>query len=164
MIGGQGGTQALLRYDPKKDTWTKLTALQESRSHLAAVALDGKIYALAGPWDGKVSRTIEVYDPATDKWIFGDPMQTARSGFGAAVIGEHIFVAGGEVLEGNAKTLSSVEVYHPTLHKWEFVPALPAGMQGMALVSYFNTLYVVGGSDRALGVDHRGRVLRYDVP
>ena len=64
IIGGTGGSNALLRYDPARDDWTSLAGLSESREHTAATALDGKIYAMGGRWanSGELM-SVEVYDP-----------------------------------------------------------------------------------------------------
>jgi Kelch motif len=54
-----------------------------TRDHVAAVALNGKIYALGGrPGAGAVYATVEIYDPAANKWSPGVDMQEGRSGFG----------------------------------------------------------------------------------
>jgi len=54
IIGGMGtsGTGSLLRYDPLQDSWEQLAPLLQRREHTAAVVLNGKIYALAGRWQG----------------------------------------------------------------------------------------------------------------
>jgi len=91
-------------------------------------------------------------------------MQEMRSGFGATVIGEHIFVAGGEVFAEGAKALYSVEAYHPTLRQWKYMPSLPFAIHGNPLVGVRQTLYVLGGSDRAAGIDNKGRVMIDRIP
>lgn len=164
IVGGIGDTQALLRYDPAQDEWTTLAALLEPREHLAAAALDGMIYALAGRWNGEVTNSVEVYDPISDTWEIGIPVCEARSGFGAAVIGENVLVAGGEVFEGEPQALASVETFHPTLGYWTTLPPLPGGIHGNPVASVGRSLFVLGGSDRAAGIDNRGRVWMYAVP
>jgi N-acetylneuraminic acid mutarotase len=164
IVGGQGGTQVLLRYDPQADRWTKLAVLLEPREHLAAVALRGQIYALAGRWQGQVSNSVQVYNPDTDSWTFGTPLHDARSGFGAAVLDDHVIVAGGEVFEGGAKALTSVEAYDAGSDHWEALPSLPVGIHGNPVANIGNSLFVLGGSDRAAGIDNRGRVLVYTIP
>jgi N-acetylneuraminic acid mutarotase len=91
-------------------------------------------------------------------------MHVARSGFGAALVGEHIIVVGGEVFEGGVKALSSVEAYHPALDNWTVLPSLPVGVHGTPVASLGRTIIVLGGSDRAAGIDNRGRVFLYTAP
>jgi N-acetylneuraminic acid mutarotase len=140
LVGGTGGTDALLRYDPAADVWTALASLQQSREHTAAVVLDGEIVALAGRWAGVGELTsVEIYDPVTDTWRSGPPMAVARGGFGAAVApsgeGGRIVVAGGEVLTGERRALASVEIYDPALEQWTAGPDLPVGLHGMPMVA-----------------------------
>jgi N-acetylneuraminic acid mutarotase len=161
VVGGVGATNALLRYDPKADSWTTLAELKQAREHLAAAALDGKIYALAGRWSGAVFSSVEIFDVKTGRWTDSEPMKVPRSGFGAAVVYDHIVVAGGEVFEGGAKALTSVEAYHPSFGGWTTLRSLPVGIHGNPLVNVGDVIYLPGGSDRAAAIDNRGRLLIY---
>ena len=88
-------------------------------------------------------------------------MNEARSGFGAAAVGDRIMVAGGEILGTRPWTaLASAEFYDPESGAWTLLPDLPAGIHGMPVVGYKGTAFVLGGSDRAGGIDNQGRVLR----
>jgi N-acetylneuraminic acid mutarotase len=134
--------------------------LNQAREHVSAVALASKIYALGGRWSGTGELTsVEIYDPATDTWTMGTPMQIARAGFGAAVVGGKIVVVGGEVLSGNNRALTSVEIYDPVSDSWSDGPVLPVGLHGVPAIGIEDTLYLIGGSDAAGGIDNRGRVL-----
>ena len=111
--------KALLRYDPANKIWTALAELNQSREHTAAVALGGKIYAVAGRWSGVGELTsVEVYDSQTDAWTYAPSMNVARGGLGAAVLDDRIFAVGGEVFAGGTATLESVEVYDPAQATW----------------------------------------------
>ena len=85
------------RYDIADDTWAALPAPDTPREHVAAVALDGEIWAIAGRWEGEISDSTEIYNPDAQVWRAGPSLLEARSGFGAVVIDGAIFVAGGEV-------------------------------------------------------------------
>lgn len=160
IVGGTGGSNALLRYDPANDSWTTLAELAQAREHTAAVALDGKIYALAGRWEGEGELTsVEVYDPEADAWTAGPPMSTARGGFAAAVLDGQIMVIGGEVLSGERQTLDSVEIFDPERGEWMAGTPLPVPLHGVPAVSVNGQVYVVGGSDQAGGIENHGRVL-----
>ena len=54
----------------------------------------------------------EVYDPATDRWMAGPALPTARHGLGAAAAGGSIYVNGGGPRAGFAQT-DTVEVFTP---------------------------------------------------
>ena len=70
--------------------WTALAYVPTARDHLAAAAVDGRLYAVGGRIDGNYSRNLtsnEAYDPATDRWEQRAPMPTARSGIAAPAAG-----------------------------------------------------------------------------
>lgn len=162
VVGGAGGTQALLRYSPATDSWASLAPLKQAREHTAAVALDGKIYALAGRWTGVGELTsVEVYDPATDSWSDAAPLNVARGGHGAAVLAGQAFVVGGEVIVHGRDTLESVEALDPQSGSWSFAPPMPVTLHGVPAAAVGDTLYVLGGSDRAAAAENEGRVLAY---
>ena len=157
VIGGTGGSNALLRYDPARDEWTSLASLHESREHTAAVVLDGKIYALGGRWSGTGELTsVEMYDPATDSWTTAPPLQIARGGFAAVAVDGQLYAIGGEVLIGENRALTSVEVFDPEKGTWESGPDLPLPLHGVPAVSVDGTLYVLGGADRAGAISNQG--------
>lgn len=159
VVGGTGGSDALLRYDPGQDEWATLASLSESREHTAATVLDGKIYALGGRWgDSGELTSVEVYDPATDSWTSAPPLQIARGGFAAVSRGGKIYALGGEVLTGANEALKSVEVFDPERGTWTFGPELPLPLHGVPAVNVDEVVYVLGGSDRAGAISNQGLV------
>ncbi len=164
LVGGTGGTTAMLRYEPVTEAWNILPGPSQPREHVAAVAYDGEIWVVGGRWGGTGAlATVEVFDPASGSWRDGPEMNEARSGFGAAVVGDRIFAAGGEILGQRPWTaLASAEMYDPETGAWRLLPDLPAGIHGMPVAGYDGTVYVLGGSDRAGGIDNRGRVLKFE--
>lgn len=154
VVGGapEGG---LLAYDPGLDSWEELNPPAVSREHVAAVAFEGEIWAVAGRAGGEIHDTTEIYDPDTDTWRMGPGLGEARSGFGAAVVGGSMVVAGGEVF-GPDRALNTTERYDPRRRVWEPFEPLPHGLHGNPLVVIDQTLYLPGGSMRAAGVDNNG--------
>ena len=47
LVGGTGGTTALLRFDPAEDAWSVLPGPSQAREHVAAVAFNDE---LVGDW------------------------------------------------------------------------------------------------------------------
>jgi N-acetylneuraminic acid mutarotase len=154
-----GGTPegAFFRYDPQTDTWERLPDPSEQREHLAAVTLDGEIWALAGRWEGQIFASTEIFDPATGEWRPGPAFNEARSGFGAAVIDDAIWAVGGEVFDPN-RALSSTETLSGG--EWSLGEPFPYGIHGNPLVQIDGTLYLPGGSTQAAGVENDGRTFR----
>ncbi|NWG45578.1 MAG: hypothetical protein HXY25_03410, partial [Alphaproteobacteria bacterium] len=93
---------------------------------LAALALS------SGLWTGGASAG----------WRPGEPMDAARSFFGAAALGEEIFVAGGASLLGPTDTVAA---YDPGLDYWRPVPALPEGREQFGMAALGGRLWVAGG-------------------
>ncbi len=164
LVGGTGGTTALLRYDPAEDAWAVLPGPSQPREHVAAVAFNDELWVIGGRWGGTGAlATVEIFSPASGSWRDGPEMNEARSGFGAAAVGDRIVVAGGEILGARPWTaLAGAEVYDPDTDAWTLLPELPAGIHGMPVVGFEGTAYILGGSDRAGGIDNRGRVLKYN--
>ena len=159
VLGGTGGSNALLRYDPTLDEWTSLAGLSESREHIAAAALNGKIYALGGRWSGKGELTsVEVYDPTTDAWATAPSLQIARGGFAAVSVDGKLYAIGGEVLTSGNHALTSVEVFDPEQEAWQSGPDLPLTLHGVPAVNVNGTIYVLGGADRAGAISNQGLV------
>jgi N-acetylneuraminic acid mutarotase len=155
-----GGTPngAFHSYDPAADAWTTLPSPGFQREHLAAVALDGEIWAIAGRWQGEIYSTTEIYDPTNETWRPGPTLGEARSGFGATLLDGAIIVAGGEVFGPN-RALDSVERLAPGGDTWEMLEPLPFGLHGNSLVATDGVVYLPGGSTVAAAVDNDGRLL-----
>ena len=101
-----------LEYDPftPSDGFVYKSYMPTGRSELASATLGGKIYAIGGRNYNGYQRTMEEYDPTTNKWTIKESMQTPRTKFSCAVVNGIIYVFGGR--NGN-ETLASVEAYNP---------------------------------------------------
>ena len=87
------------------------------RSALAAVAVDGRLFAIGGRHGGpdRVLSTVDAFDPQTGMWAAVAPdAQTARHGLGAAVLDGKIYA----VVGGDNRNDNQVEVYDPATNAW----------------------------------------------
>jgi len=66
-----------------------------ARHHLAAVAVNGKIYAIGGMNSSSILNTVEVYDPSSSAWSTAASLFIGRSGLGAADANGFIYAIGG---------------------------------------------------------------------
>ncbi|ADJ27298.1 Kelch repeat-containing protein [Nitrosococcus watsonii] len=161
VVGGKGPSGRLLRYDPQRDVWTFLKAMKQRREHIRSVVFKDKIAAIGGRYQGVGElRSVEIYDPATDTWQEGPPLNTARGGHGAAVHQGKIYVFGGEVIMTGRTTLSNSEILGNLSGKWQPGPPLPMALHGMPAISTGSHLYILGGSEQAAASINRGRVYR----
>lgn len=161
VVGGTPGG-GLMRYDPVDDVWVELSAPEVFREHLAAVVLDGDIWAIAGREPGRIHSSTDIYDVESDEWRSGPGLAEARSGFGAVVVGGSIYVAGGEVFQPT-ETLDSVEVFDPASEEWRLVSSLPLGLHGNPLIEVGGILYLPGGSTEAGAVENSGDMWSLDL-
>ena len=88
-----------------------MTAMNVSRSLLAAVILDDCIIAIGGHDGDHVLASVECYSFRSKKWSFLTPMKTARQGHSACVLDGKIYVVGGW-------GTNSIEMYNPDTSTW----------------------------------------------
>jgi len=161
LIGGvPEGT--VHHYDVPGNTWTTLPPPATQREHVAAVALNDEIWAIAGRWHGEIFDSTEIYDPDTQTWRAGPSLGEPRSGFGAVVVDGAIVVAGGEVFSPD-EALASVERLEPAGGQWAAIDPLPHGLHGNPLVAIDTAVYLPGGSIRAAAVDNDGLTYQLEL-
>jgi N-acetylneuraminic acid mutarotase len=150
VIGGVGEEpRVTLEYTPESDSWTRRAPMPAEREHLAAAALDGRIYVIGGRWGSRGNlRTVEEYDPASDSWRIRTPLPTARGGLTAATVEGHIHVVGGEAFDPS-RTFPEHEVYDPEADRWESAPPLPTARHGLASAGLDGRFYVIAGGRTA---------------
>ena len=162
-------------YDPATNTWSTTAPMQRARQiFCASFSADGKLYVFGGyGHEGSISLepdesdaayaerlaemmqlsthaldSVEVYDPATDRWEPRAPMLLGVEGAAAALGAEgRIYVTGGTVSYSNPKPEALVQVYDPATNTWSEGPPLLTARQGHALVvTSKGRLYAIGGT------------------
>lgn len=116
--------------------------------------IDGKIYVVGGrrfqrnDTPGPIRQTnvstLEVYDPAADRWETRAPMPSAQAGLGAAAIDGRLYACGGEQLPD--RLFADCWVYDPDTDVWASAPALRTPRHGIGMVAVGNRLHVFGGA------------------
>jgi N-acetylneuraminic acid mutarotase len=156
-IGGhtdQDATATVEVYDVAADTWEAAAPMPVARVGAGAAVVDGIIYVIGGQtvewaW-GPVVTTVEVYDPATDRWESRSDMPTARTGFGTVALGGLIYAIGG-AFDGGAPT-QIVEIYNPTSDKWTTGIEMDAAVSFLTAHPISGVIYAVGGRPNGQGV------------
>jgi len=77
-----------------------------------------------------------------DSWTTMEPMPTARSGFGVAVVDRKVYAIGGY----NGTYLSTNEMYDPLTDTWTKKTSMPTARKDFAVAVYQNKIYVFGGT------------------
>jgi hypothetical protein len=146
-------------YAEFEQAWTVRASMGTAREGLAAVAVNGKIYAIGGHTDGggAAVSSIEAYDPATDSWTPRASMSGPRAGMAAAAIGNTIYVVGGDPATGGDPSipLATVEAYDTLTNTWTTKAPMLTTRSAPAAAAIDGILYVIGG-------DGSGSVEAYD--
>ncbi len=136
------------RLDTKKEAWEEIAPLPTPRFALSAVTMDGKILASGGiafrPEGFHNFNTIEVYDPATDKWTQDDQLALpwVAAGLGSAKLGDDIYVFGGY---SHDSIHPRSAYYSPSNKEWQQIASLPAPVAAMGVTVCDGAIYSVGG-------------------
>ncbi|NXW96306.1 KLH18 protein, partial [Larus smithsonianus] len=127
--------------------------MPERRPHLPAfktrprccTSIAGLIYAVGGLNSaGDSLNVVEVFDPIANRWEKCQPMTTARSRVGVAVVNGLLYAIGG--YDGQLR-LSTVEVYNPEMDSWSKVESMNSKRSAMGTVVLDGQIYVCGGYD-----------------
>ncbi len=124
---------------------------------MAVADYDNHFFVIGGESVKGVSSTILQYETDNNTWRALADKPTPVSEVKAAVIGEKIYVPGGQLANGSAT--DKLEVFNPRLNRWETKASLPEKLSGYALVPFEGQLYLFGGHD---GTHYSSQVYRYD--
>jgi hypothetical protein len=143
-----------------ENSWVTKKSMQQARSGLGVVAVNGKIYAIGGVissgfvpsspgsavYAGKTSVEVtgsnEEYDSATDTWTYKASMPTPRAVFAIAVYQNKIYCIGGKT--SNDYTGVN-EVYDPATNMWETKTPMPKARSWLTANVVNGKIYLMGG-------------------
>ncbi|MGZ8385340.1 MAG: Kelch repeat-containing protein [Nitrospira sp.] len=139
-------------------TWRTAAPSPTKRTEVAAASLDGKIYVVGGfekPSLGNVlnfaiTPSVEVYDPATDRWTSKAPLPVGLHHVGIGAVDRQLYVIGGYTKSGLSvwNPVATVYVYDPATDRWtERAPMLTA-RGALSVTEHEGKLYAIGGYDR----------------
>jgi N-acetylneuraminic acid mutarotase len=98
---GIGGFQPkTYAFDPASREYAEVAPIPTPRGGTAGAVLGNKLFVFGGEGNAAAASRgvfpkVEAYDPATDSWQTYPDMLVPRHGFGAAVVGERIYLPGG---------------------------------------------------------------------
>eukprot|EP00041_Stephanoeca_diplocostata_P026272 m.705087 g.705087 ORF g.705087 m.705087 type:complete len:1175 (+) comp22924_c0_seq1:142-3666(+) len=150
-------------YNVSNNSWKTIRKMRKGVNH-QAVGTDGdRMYVFGGrrTTDNVAtmpSAKVQIYDPATDTWVFTRKMDIKRSGMGSApYIHGNFYVLGGEAalhLQDTEATsdgvFPQVLVYNVATRRWSTGPAMPQGLHSIFPLARvdkdgFNEILVAGG-------------------
>ena len=136
-------------FDTVTQTWGEAAPLATARNAAAAAVLQGRLHVFGGRAPGIRSNdqtsmaSMEVYDPATDRWSAGPALPTPRAGLGAVVLDGRLYALGGESTPGGVS--DAVERYEPGSRAWVQLEPMPYRGHGLGAVVVGGAIYVMGG-------------------
>jgi N-acetylneuraminic acid mutarotase len=132
--------------DLRRLRWTTVPG-PTPREHLAAAAVGGTVYAVAGRTGG-INENLTVLQslrPGARAWTTEAPVPESRGGTGAAVAAGRLVSVGGEEPAG---TIASVFAYLPRSGRWARLPDLPTPRHGLAVVAVGSRVFAIAGGPR----------------
>ena len=138
-------TGALLRYDPERNRWRRLTPSPTPRAAHALAALGNRLYAAGGANDGGSLRSLDIYDFKRRRWTRGPrfPFGPARNHTTGIASGGRFYVIAGR----GPQNFTAVERYNPRRRAWEDVPDLRTPRGGIASAKLRDGRIVVFGGE-----------------
>jgi N-acetylneuraminic acid mutarotase len=156
IAGGRPpGENAFEAYDVPTNTWEVLPDLPQTlpnRNHIAATAIDGKVYVAGGRYNGgsfsdPITDSLDVYDPATRTWSTRARMLRPRGGVNGIAAYGCFYVWGGEgtSMEPNG-VFPDHDVYNPKTDTWTALARLPTPIHGVTGAAFVEgIIYIPGG-------------------
>ena len=127
--------------------WDLRADLIEPNSELALAEANGKLYLLGGyPASRETSRTVQIYDIASDSWELGPPLPQPNNHGMAASVGGKIYLIGGQTSDvSDQGYVSTVYELDPATGEWVTKAPMPTARGAGVAVVLDGKIYVAGG-------------------
>lgn len=150
-------------YDPLEDMWIVGADIPQNRRRgsTGVVRYQDTLYVAGGLQfghgrDGSISYDFfDSYNPFTNEWAVLPSMPRSRDHFGAAIVGDKIYAAGGrDTGEGNGTTgvvISEVDVFDISDNQWTTLAStsnIPTARGGTATTVLDGNVVVIGGEEK----------------
>jgi N-acetylneuraminic acid mutarotase len=146
--GAQANASAIVLKRDGVGEWGQRAGLLVANSEFALAESNGKIYVMGGyPSSRQTSRTVQIYEIASDRWQLGpDLPQPNNHGMAAAVNGK-IYLIGGQFTDDQegATAVDRVHELDPAKGAWVEKARMPTARSGGVAVAHDGKIYVAGG-------------------
>jgi N-acetylneuraminic acid mutarotase len=125
---------------------------------VAVATLDGKIYVVGGfekpsfsnVMNFAITPSVEVYDPATDRWASKASLPVGLHHVGIGVVDRRLYVIGGYSKSGFTvwNPVATVYAYNPATDSWTERAPMPTARGALSVTEHEGKLYAIGGYDR----------------
>lgn len=133
-VDGSSPVSEVLTYEVNRGRWVvSASKMPTSRVGLAAVEFEGRIWTFGGIGKSnsaeEPSRTVEVFDPGTGRWVSGPKLPQPRAGDAAAVLRRRVYLIGASGTGGRVLTLE------PATGRWKVASRLSRPREDVAAVA-----------------------------
>ncbi|KAG9347174.1 hypothetical protein JZ751_006101 [Albula glossodonta] len=130
--------------------WSFVASMATPRSTVGVAVLNNKLYAVGGRDGSSCLKSVECFDPHTNKWSTCGQMANRRGGVGVATWNGFLYAIGGH--DAPASSLASrlsdcVERYDPKTDTWTAVAPMSISRDAVGVCLLGDRLYAVGGYD-----------------
>ena len=143
-----GRKRGLLRYDPRRDRWTRLADMPTARGALAVGVVGDRLYAAGGAAGGRALRTLEIFDLRRGRWRRAPDMPTAARAPRRGGVARRVLRAG-RARPPEQGNFTVAERYVPARGRWERLPPMRKPRGGIAAAAVGSRIVVVGGEEAA---------------
>lgn len=144
--GSADASRAFFRYDPDRDSWSRLPPAPTARGAMATAVMGHRLYVGAGADSGRALRRFEIFDFARRRWTIGPSLPRASDHTAGVAVAGAFYVIGGRPFYGGG-TNRFVQRYDPRRDKWERVADLKFGRAGFLAIVVCGQIVVLGGED-----------------
>jgi hypothetical protein len=134
-------------YDFRTNTWERGPSMPTPRHHLAASAVDGRLYAIGGRSNRTLAvDVVERFDPSDGTWEAVAPLPLGSGGLEAVTWqGRVIAFGGGDDSKGGWVTPATWS-YDPATARWTRLADMKVPRHGFGAVIVDGRLYALGGA------------------
>ena len=128
--------------------WGTRAPLLVANSEFALAESNGKIYVMGGYPSSRVSsRTVQIYDIASDRWQLGPELPRPNNHGMAASVNGKIYLIGGQLTDDQegASAVATVYELDPAMGTWLEKAQMPTARSGGVAVAHDGKIYVAGG-------------------
>jgi N-acetylneuraminic acid mutarotase len=127
--------------------WSQRAQLIEANSELALTESNGRLYLLGGyPASRQTSRTVQIYDIATDRWELGPPLPQPNNHGMAAGLNGKVYLIGGQTTDlSEGPYVDTVYELDPARATWVEKARMPTARSSGVAIAHDGRIYVAGG-------------------
>lgn len=119
-------------YNPITNSWSEVRPLNQARSQLKLVSMDGNLYAIGG----ECLFTVEKYDPRMDRWTTVAPLPK-----GAFAVAHESTTCNGELYVSGGSLFYRLLKYDPKRDEWQECPYNNSRKKSTDMVAFKSFIY-----------------------